>query len=131
MLLNFVFLIPGLISAAPPEYLIGGAILTSAFIGFPIRDSLRRGTFPSGWMKFFAFTNLIVIILVSFHTCASSGTFCLPGAEKGQLWVGLLGTLGFFASMLAVILLPISALFLSSFAFGWLYWIATGQKRTG
>jgi hypothetical protein len=45
----------------------------------------------------------------------------LPGIEPGQLWVGALAALGFFASLFDLIFLPLSFVLLDANAFGWLY----------
>lgn len=110
-------------------YFAIGAFFVSAIFGIAFFRSIQRGNFNSGWVKFLAFTSLGIIVLISFHVCAFSGNLCLPGFAQGQPLVIALGTLGLFASMIGVIFLPFSAFLLSSVAFGWIYFIATGRKR--
>lgn len=105
------------------------ALLISAAFGKIVKQNLERGIKFNGFAAVLLFVNLALLALASTYSCATSGSFCLPGFDRDDASIEWLAALGFYAILGGFLIVPVSAFVLSTFALGWVYWIVGGCKR--
>ncbi|MHA7970146.1 hypothetical protein [Rhizobium sp. CAU 1783] len=105
------------------------ALLISVALGKIVKENLERGVNFNGIAAVLICVNLALLALASTFSCATSGSFCLPGVDRDDASTQWLAALGFYATLGGFLIVPVSAFVLSTFALGWVYWIVGGRKR--
>lgn len=117
-----------LIAKFPIITLICG-LMISAACGKIVKENLEHGINFNRLAAIMFCINLVLLGLVSAFSCSRSGSFCIPGVDPDDALIEWLAPFGLYAIMVAFFIVPISAFVLSTYAFGWVYWIVGGRKR--
>ncbi|KQO79735.1 hypothetical protein [Rhizobium sp. Leaf262] len=117
-----------LIAKFPIIALVCGLLVSAAF-GKIVGENLERGINFNRFAAVLICINLALLGSASSFSCATSGSFCLPGVDSDDALVQWLAVPGFYAFFVGLFIVPMSAFILSTYAFGWIYWIVGGRKR--
>ncbi|WP_312809223.1 hypothetical protein [Agrobacterium cavarae] len=117
-----------LMAKFPIITIIFGLLISAAF-GKIVKENLECGINFNGLAAVLFCINLALLGLASTFSCSTSGSFCLPGVDRDDALIEWLASFGLYAIIVGIFIVPISAFVLSTYAFGWIYWIVGGRKR--
>ena len=112
-----------------PIIALACAFLVSAAFGRIVKENLEHGIAFNGLAAILLSINLALLALASTFSCSTSASLCLPGLHPNDAVIKWLAAPGFYAILGGFVIVPVSALVLSAYAFGWVYWIIGGRKR--